>query len=556
MLKTLLQRDGNLIAEGAGIGTTGAFLLVAAHFLSLHLAPELTPFPERILLESFGLSIRSLLEATILVSQNGGIYLLTVPLLLLAWRPTRQVAIVLIGIVLELCVAWGTALIILLAYNFDPLAGLLCVPLAVPLALILGRWRRLSPGAMVVIVAAHVVLFVSVASPVGSDLSGFWRCWWILPLAVIVASLTIRFGTASLAAPRSRFVDMWGLSGLLLGTVLLLAISITSIGFSEPSLNLYLESPATDVLVIGTPPQLLWTDNRAIRVLPEAYGHSREPYLLDSEAQNPWQIWPSAFGGFFVQTCGTVKRWRSPPAGGRISDQPEVQFQFPSTSAFGKENEQAAAVVEDPFSRRLLAVSEWSSNYTITEIDTGRILLSARLTGTNYPYVSATFDPVTKVVYVTAFLDDGGLYVLDLASLEVKRTVPGLYLHRTVLDHERDVLWGARPMTGEVVGVDLQSFEVRYRVRLGWGIRDLELDPESGDIYTCSFLNGEVFRIDPATRTSSVIGRCGSYCRYLFLDSPNRTLWVASQAGICLVPLPALNPEGTVAPGPAKPPVR
>src|SRR5262249_51398497 len=133
-------------------------------------------------------------------------------------------------------------------------------------------------------------------------------------------------------------------------------------------------------------------------------------------------------------------------------------------------------------------------------------------------------------------LDDGGLYEMNLDSLALSREAKNLYLYETILDPERGLLWGVRPLTGEVVSVDTRTYEMRHRVPVQFGLRDLQRDPESGDLYTCSEIYGDIFRIDGHSQTVSRVGWCGRLCRDMFLDAPRKMLWVATRDGICRIP--------------------
>jgi len=139
------------------------------------------------------------------------------------------------------------------------------------------------------------------------------------------------------------------------------------------------------------------------------------------------------------------------------------------------------------------------------------------------------------VIYVTSALDDGGLYEMGLDSLEVTRKAASLYLYETAVDPARNLLWGVRPLTGEVVAVDTDTYELSHRIPVQFGLRDLQRDRRSGDLYTCSEFFGDIFRIDGRTLRVSRIGWCGRLCRDMYLDEARHTLWVATRDGICQI---------------------
>jgi hypothetical protein len=88
-----------------------------------------------------------------------------------------------------------------------------------------------------------------------------------------------------------------------------------------------------------------------------------------------------------------------------------------------------------------------------------------------------------------------------------------------------------------VIGVDSDTFRVRYRIRTGFGSRDVQRDPRTGDLYSCS-LFGDVFRIAAPFTSAERIAWCGRVCRNLYLDPQHDTLWAATDDGICRIPLP------------------
>ena len=69
------------------------------------------------------------------------------------------------------------------------------------------------------------------------------------------------------------------------------------------------------------------------------------------------------------------------------------------------------------------------------------------------------------------------------------------------------------------MAIDTRTYEMRHRVSVQFGLRDLQRDPDSGDLYTCSEIFGDVFRIDRHTLRSSRVGWCGRLCRGLYVDS-------------------------------------
>src|SRR5262249_31727313 len=142
-----------------------------------------------------------------------------------------------------------------------------------------------------------------------------------------------------------------------------------------------------------------------------------------------------------------------------------------------------------------------------------------------------------RIAYVSTGIEGGWLYEFNLDSLQITRRAPSLYVYETVLDPAARLLWGARPITGEVIAIDPRSLEIRQRIAVEPTIRDITIDPQSGDLFTCSFLSGNVFRVDRRTERATQIGWCGRLCRNLYFDVPRNVLWVATGDGVCRIAL-------------------
>jgi hypothetical protein len=142
----------------------------------------------------------------------------------------------------------------------------------------------------------------------------------------------------------------------------------------------------------------------------------------------------------------------------------------------------------------------------------------------------------SRIAYLSSGMLDGGLYELNLDSMVVTPKASALYLYEAVMDPNGQVLWGARPISGEVVGLDLRTSRVLHRIRTGFGARDIQRDPRNGDLYTCT-LWGDVYRVVGTSLAPSKVAWCGRICRNLFLDSERHVLWAATNDGICRYPL-------------------
>jgi hypothetical protein len=193
-------------------------------------------------------------------------------------------------------------------------------------------------------------------------------------------------------------------------------------------------------------------------------------------------------------------------------------------------------IAEDPVRRKLFTASEYFSHYAVIDQDGGGLTTPGTISNSTWPFWHFTADPARRVLYATSALYDGALHEMDLDSYRFRRTATDLYLYETILDAERHLLWGVRPITGEVIAVDTRSYELRHRIPVQFGMRDLQRDSTSGDMYTCSEFFGDVFRIDGQTLSPTRIGWCGRLCRGMFLDAERNMLWVATRDGVCRVP--------------------
>jgi len=92
-------------------------------------------------------------------------------------------------------------------------------------------------------------------------------------------------------------------------------------------------------------------------------------------------------------------------------------------------------------------------------------------------------------------------------------------------------------LTTELLGIDRRTSRIRHRIRIEPTLRPLAQDAKTGMLYTCSYLFGSIYRVDPRTADAEKVGWCGRLCRNLRVDPERDTLWVATADGICRMPL-------------------
>ena len=529
---------GSPLGDGAFAGAAVAFTLIL-----VDLAAGAADVPGPPLLErAIPRLIQSLqrfvfLGAPILIGERSWLWLLPVPagLLLLLWRRTRRVAMTGARLAAGLVAAWWAAVFLAVCYTLHHGLAVTALVLALPLAVGLASWRRVRVASMGVLAAALTMFpFWAMASAddhreIVQTLPGLLSAGWIPVLAAVGISV---FGAVRPARGTRRLGAMWGLSAVCLGALLFSFAFDADLAPGEPSANRFLEDWAYDLALVGTPPQLVWTDKARIHVLADAYGPSPLHYQLQNAGLDyPQRIWPSATGGFFVQVKGAVAWFRSPPDGGRFDAGPTALYRPPQP--LGDAAPSPYAFAEDAEHGRVFTLSEWLSAWAFLDRQTGVVTAEGRLSDSAWPYWQLTSDPGAGVFLASSCLEDGGVFEIDLASGRITQKASGLFAYKMALDPERGLLWAARPVSGEVIAIDRATFEVRHRRHVGWGTRDVQRDGRTGELYSCSFLDGEVFRIDPTTAGLASMGRCGRFCRNLVVDSAHDALWVATRDGIC-----------------------
>lgn len=529
-----------VIGDGAYLGAGAAYLTLLSYWLAARWQSTWVALPERILLTVLGSGIGIVLEPLDLLVLRSGYRWLPILAALLAWRRTRPVVVAVFAAFLMIESARAAAVTCFLVSVLDRSFGLLSVPCALLPAVLLAHWRRWPIMSTIILacgLGVGVVLGVVFQHDFPAIVSPLDRFVPIALASTLIAWL-ISIRTDSMpSAGMARFLRMWGLCAICVSCVLVVGITTGRLGPRSAPRDRFLSQSSYDLFLTGEPTQLVWTDTEHIHVVTDPYGDGHDTYLLaGGDHMSPQRIWPSPTDGLYVQMLSHIGWWRVPPSGQQFPQAPAVEYRNDLL-----QDGSPCALVEDPVTRRVFMMSQWGSRYFVMERDTGITSATGRLPTAFLGGWHSTPDLPSRRAYISSALEDGGVYELNLNSMEATRKAAGLYMYETVLDPEHHVLWGSRPLTGEVIGVDGETFDVLFRIPTGFGSRDLQRDSRTGALYTCS-LFGDVFRINVASRSAARIAWCGRLCRNLFLDSARAVLWAATDDGICRIPIGGNGP--------------
>jgi len=533
------------IAWGASAGAAAVSILTLLDALAVRSTPA-PALPEILLLSLLG-SVPKFTFGTYFWLFTNDRYLLLLPLgFFLFWPRTRRVSWAVLGAVLFVVAAWIAAMACATAYALDRSAGLWSGLVAVPVTALICSWRRWRLTSTVVLVgglalgtlcaqAFYAFPFQDAYPRLVHPIWGFAP-----PVATSLIALSV---LTWVRRPRSsgtswqNTVRQWGLMTCGIASVIAFGAEWQGMREREPSGGArFLDDWAYDVHITGDPPQLVWTDRSKIHVLTDPYGDRHERYTVDDdEAYYVERIWRSPTDGFYIQGDRKLNWWPTPAPGSRLSYRPAARYRFPEW--LNAHSSTTWTIGEDPKTRRLFTVGEYYSRYAVIDRDSGDLVGHGNISNALWPFWHFTASPANRALYITSALDDGALYEMNLDTLAVQRKARHLYIYKAALDEQQGLLWGIRPLTGEVVAIDTRTYQIRYRVPVQFGLRDMQRDRDSGDIYTCSEIFGDVFRVDSRTLGVSRIGWCGRLCRGLFVDSERQTLWVATRDGICRMPI-------------------
>ena len=533
------HRQRHPFGEAAVLGVALAITLTAADLIGRALGAPPQSLFERAHLRLLG-SWTHLVGVGVSVARAPWLLLpLLLPAALLAAPKTRAATLAVLAVAGEIVGAWLSAILVGTCLALGPWQGLLATLVALPVAALLARIPRWSVSAMTIMTAGLIlgagvsVLFNDDTLAVTNVETRYLSCAG----AALVLALGLVFVTRA-RAPRSwrRLAELWGLCAVSLVSMLvavLVGIQLHRVRFDTT--HQFIGDWAYDLLVTGDPPLLIWTDKSRVRVLTDPYGKVHDRYELPDTVHFPQRIWPSPTQGFYVQTIHAVDWWPTPQGPARITPDPPRRYVKPAD--FG--NGPPWAFAEDSLRHTGFMTSEFWSNFVAMDLEGGGPRANGQLSRSFWPAMHATPDAAARVLYLSGCVGDGDLFVLNLDTWQVVGHAPSLFAYETVLDPQRHLLWGARPLAGDVVALDTKSLEVRQRIPVAFGTRELTRDPRSGDLYTCGFVSGEVYRLDARSGSAIGMGRCGEACRNLYLDVARDTLWVATRDRICRMPAPA-----------------
>ncbi len=541
-LATRWRSDRSIFAEAAFLGTAVAILLTVGDQVGQKLGAAPQSLLERAHVRLLGSWIDLVALAIQAVSAPWHLLPLAVPLTLAVPRATRPVGVALLAVAAELAATLLCTIPFGACAVMNPGLGVLAVVLAVPVALLLARIPRWPLSAMVV-VAGGVTFGAAIGVLFNDDTFAAWgvenRFLASTSLSLMIALTIAAFDRTRAPMTAWRVAGMWGLSAVTLSSVAMVTlVGVQLHRASADSSARFVDDWAYDLVLTGDPPQLVWADKNRVHALTDPYGASHDHYLLSESATFPQRIWPSATDGFYVQTLHGVDWWPAPRGDQRIPPEPAVRYPKPAEIRDGP----PWGFAEDTARNRVFLASEWQSYFAVMDHDTAAVTARGRIGTAFWPAFHATPDPAARALYLSSCMEEGTLYKVDLDTLQVTASAPSLFLYETVLDATRHLLWGSRPITGELLGIDTETLEVRRRIPLTFGNRDLTRDPVTGDLYTCAFLSGEVFRVDVSTGAVSQLGLCGRLCRNLVVDPARQSVWVATRDRICRLPMAGTVP--------------
>ncbi len=519
-------------AVGACVGFGTASLLNVLDWM-MHHGLVRQSWPEAVRLKLFGSFPKVLFFGLGGLSGRAlGIMAILAALLIVRW--TRPLVV---RGVLAVSAAWVAAMAAVVAYAIDPSIGLFSAAAALIPAAWLAYDRTWTLTAAAILIAGLSIgfFFAQNLFIVAPEVTGSINpLWGFAPPAVVAAFIAWRLRTSRRADPIGfvwRWLMFWGFVAF--GVALASSVALEALRSRprspEGAARRVVDEFAYDVRVDGEPPMLLWTNRQRIQFLDNPYGGLHRRVSPDQTTGFPERIWSSLRGGFYIQNGMNLGWWKSVPDGQSIASG--------AVSSLAAPGWVPAAIAEDPRSNRVLLVSEWFSQYAVVERDSNAVVATGRLSDAIWSWPYATLDRAARVAFISTGMDDGHLYEFDFDSLTITRKSPNLYLYETVMDPPAGLLWGTRPMTGELLGIDTRTLDVRYRIQVEPAVRDIQRDSDTGDLFTCSFLFGDVFQIDRRTLAAAWLGWCGRFCRNLYFDARQRTLWAATVDGVCRIDL-------------------
>jgi DNA-binding beta-propeller fold protein YncE len=114
-------------------------------------------------------------------------------------------------------------------------------------------------------------------------------------------------------------------------------------------------------------------------------------------------------------------------------------------------------------------------------------------------------------------METASVYEVDGDSKDVLRVLPtgGVWTKVLVLSPDEKTLWASNWVSNDVSEIDLETGEVRRRLRTVATPRGLYVTPDGASLYVAGFRDGEIQRFDLVDGESSVLYRSGGAMRHL-----------------------------------------
>jgi DNA-binding beta-propeller fold protein YncE len=142
--------------------------------------------------------------------------------------------------------------------------------------------------------------------------------------------------------------------------------------------------------------------------------------------------------------------------------------------------------------------------------------------------VEVIFNRSGSLAYISQ-METASVYEVDAESKEVLRVMPttGVWTKVMVLSPDEQTLWASNWVSNDVSEFDLETGEVRRKLRTVTTPRGLYVTPDAAKLYVAGFASGEIQVFDLATGSGTVLYRSGGAMRHL-VGSPDGSLVYAS----------------------------
>ena len=189
----------------------------------------------------------------------------------------------------------------------------------------------------------------------------------------------------------------------------------------------------------------------------------------------------------------------------------------------------AFEVVMDEPRNRFYLVCEVSHNVLAYEIGKPEPIADLTLFGLDSYDMILSHDG--SRLYVTDWATPW-LYVIDPETLTLIDTVYTGMIGFGVVEGPDGLIYVARPMAREVAVVDPKALKVIDRIDVGYGPRDLEVDPKRNLLFVGNYYDGTLDVIDLGTRKRISRTYAGRLLRGLYFDAETDRLYLATGCGV------------------------